>query len=182
MCQECLGRGLTYLLHGKVRWQMAWSHSVEGWLPNPRLPSLSCFHLSVCLQTICQHRWLAQFSLLMVPSLLLISYSSIRFSHLHPDPPYFPVACSPGRFFIPQALLHVQTLCCYLRATRLGNCSQEADFLDLIFHCYVMIRQQHQDAFRKCWLRVVPCGRQHTLSDPFCKNLVGQIRPRHVES
>ena len=99
-----------------------------------------------------------------------------------PHPPYFPVACSPGRFFIPQALLHVQTLCCYLRATRLGNCSQEADFLDLIFHCYVMIRQQHQDAFRKCWLRVVPCGRQHTLSDPFCKNLVGQIRPRHVES
>lgn len=99
-----------------------------------------------------------------------------------PSPPYFPVACSPGRFCIPQALLHVQTLCCYLRATRLGSCSQEADFLDLIFHCYVMIRQQHQDAFRKCWLRVVLCGRQHTLSDPFCKNLVGQIRPRHVES
>lgn len=99
-----------------------------------------------------------------------------------PIPLYFPVACSPGLLSIHQAFLHVLTLCCYLRATRLGNCSQEADFLDLIFHCYVMIRQQHQDAFRKCWLCVVPCGRQNTLSDPFCKNLVGQIRSRHVES
>ena len=99
-----------------------------------------------------------------------------------PNPLYFPVACSPGLLSIHQAFLHVLTLCYYLRATRLGNCSQEADFLDLIFHCYVMIRQQHQDAFRKCWLCVVPCGRQNTLSDPFCKNLVGQIRPRHVES
>ena len=100
-----------------------------------------------------------------------------------PTPAYFPVACSPSLFFIHQTLLHVLTLCCYLRAIRLGNCAQETDFLDLIFPRYVTIRQQHQeDAFRKCWLCVVLCGRQNTLSDPFCKNLVGQIRPRHVES
>lgn len=87
-------------------------------------------------------------------------------------PSPLPVAYNSSLLFIHQMLLHVLSLCWALRATRLGYRPRETDFLDLMFHCCVAVKHQHQVVLRKCWLCVVLCGRQNTLSDPFCKNLL----------